>query len=233
VAVHVATLKLGYLQAILRRTKTVESRLYKTAQPPWDRAAVGERVYFKVGGGPFMARAVVDEVHQFDGLTPAKVRRLRRDWGPAVGGDDAYWASKADANYAVMLRLSHVEPMDVGPAYPKSAWRSWHVLDVAADPVRDVVLTAGAIANRYLSLAAGGGGVVLPVSPQARSARLTLVLPDGREQVTQLTRGSMLRWRGWGGYYRAHAVRPGDVVRLVHLGGRRYRVAFVRAHAAA
>jgi len=50
--IHVAILKPGYIQAILAGTKTIESRLTKTAQPPYGKVVTGERLYLKASGGP-------------------------------------------------------------------------------------------------------------------------------------------------------------------------------------
>ncbi|RME18863.1 MAG: hypothetical protein D6800_15035, partial [Candidatus Zixiibacteriota bacterium] len=54
-----------------------------------------------------------------------------------------------------------------------------------------------------------------------------LLMPDGQEVVTGFATGKpMLRWRGWGAYYLAHDMQPGDKVRIVSMGDCRYRVTF-------
>ncbi len=215
---HVAILKRPYLRMILDGRKTVESRLTKTVQPPFGSIAPGERIFLKVSAGPFMATALAGNIDQHDKLTPSDIDRLRMRYDHAVCGNEDYWQAKRDSRYAVFVELTAVEPIRVGPTYPKSM-RAWHVIDDQLNPVREVMLTAGAIRNRYLSLPS--------VSPAMREQDVILLMPDGQEVVTGFATGKpMLRWRGWGAYYRAHDMQPGDTVRIVSLGDGRYRVTF-------
>jgi hypothetical protein len=220
VSVHVAVLKRPYIVMVLAGQKTVESRLSKTACAPFGQVVAGERLFIKASGGPFMAMATAARVDTFEGLTPGRVDALRERYEPAVGGDDAYWHGKRSASFATMITLAQAEPMDVGPAFKPAYMKAWYVLDDAASPLREVTLTGGAIRNNYL---------VLPgVSATRRESGLTLVLPDGASVETGFAKGDMLRWRGWGAWYRAWDAQEGDVVRLVALGGGRYRVGFRR-----
>jgi hypothetical protein len=220
VAVHVAILKRPYVEDVLAGTKTVESRMMKVRCPPFGQVRVGERLYLKVSAGPFRAIARAAAVHDFSDLTPEDMRELEARFRPRVGGDDAYWQSKRSSRCATFIELDGVEPIDVGPAYTKSM-QAWHVLDGAADPIREVTLTAGAIRNRYVSLRGR--------SESLRRSGAVLCLPDGREIETGFYRGgSRLNWRGWQTYFERHAMRPGDAVRFLALGDRRYRVTFRR-----
>ena len=214
--VHVAILRRPYLDLILAGRKTVESRLTRTAMPPYRAIAPGERVFLKQSAGPFMATAVATHAEFHEGLTPAKVGALRRRLDTAVCGGDAYWHAKRQSRYATFVTLGAVEPIDVGPKYPKSM-KAWHVVDDRLSPLREFRVTAGALRNNYALLPG-------PLTPGMSG--FTLVLPDGRAVQTQFTRGQMIRWRGWGPYYRAHGVGPGDRVRFVALAPRRYRVTF-------
>ncbi|MEM9882154.1 MAG: hypothetical protein AAF800_04465 [Planctomycetota bacterium] len=220
-AVHVAILRAPYVAAILAGTKTVESRLTTTRRPPLDCLAVGERLYFKVSSGPFRATATVARVDQYADLDPRAVDALAKRYEPRVGGEPAYWRAKRGSSFAVFVHLADVEPIDVGPRYAVQHMRAWYVLDDAADPMREVTLTGGALRNHY---------VMLPnASPAMRRATLRLLLPDGRVVETGFYNdGPRLTWRGWGPYFDEHNLQPGDAVRLVALGGRRYRVTFVR-----
>jgi hypothetical protein len=212
--VHVAILRRPYLDLILAGRKTIESRLTQTAMPPFGAIVPGERVFLKVSAGPFMATALATHVECHDGLTPAKVDSLRRRLDTAVCGGHAYWHSKRFSRYATFVTLGEVEPIDVGPAYPKSM-KAWHVVDERLSPLREFKVTAGALRNNYALLPG-------PLSPGRPP--FTLVLPDGREVRTQIARGHMIRWRGWGQYYREHGVRVGDRVRFVNVAPRRLRV---------
>lgn len=218
--IHLAILKPGYIRDILAGTKTVESRLTKTMQPPHGKVAAGERLFLKASGGPFMATAVADRVETFADLSPADVRRLRKDLGKFIGGDDAYWQAKRESRFATLIWLDRIEPIDVGPAYKVAYMKAWYVLDEAVSPLREWALTDGAIRNRYASLP--------DASEKLKGAALTLELPDGQTVVTQLVKGRQLQWRGWGGVYDSADAQPGDAVRFVAVGPRRYRVSVVK-----
>lgn len=223
--IHVAILKLPYLRGILDGWKTIESRLYRVPQPPYRRIGVGERIFLKVSAGPWMATAVASQVDTFDGLTPPGVDALRREFGDRIGGDDEYWAWKRSSTVATLVHLADVEPLDVGPDYPRTQ-RAWHVLDDELSPLLEHELTAGALANRYAPAPhthrhrciSGGEG----------DAPFTLHLPDSTTITTPMGRGRMLAFRGWAKLYAAHALRPGDHIRYLREAPNTYRVSFVR-----
>ncbi|NBC10583.1 MAG: hypothetical protein GVY24_02460 [Planctomycetes bacterium] len=238
-ACHVAILKRPYARAILGGTKTVESRLTRTAMPPFGLIEPGQRIYIKVSAGRFVAVARAGEVASYEGLTPADIDKLRRRFQPSVGGDDAYWRMKRDSRFAVFVKLAEVEPIDVGPAYKPINMRAWHVLDDAADPIREATLTPGAIRNGYLTINLDitspypGVQTGVPASVGMPPQPFTLILPDQSEVRTDYARGHMLRFRGWRRLFREHRIKAGDVVRFVHRGGGRYRVSFRPAPASA
>ena len=214
--IHVAILKRPFLELILSGRKTVESRLMRVAQPPFGCVQPGELIFLKVSSGPYMATAIAGKIDQHRDLEPYDLLRLRVLHDRAICSTDAYWEQKKHSRYAVFIELTQVEPIEVGPKYNKSR-RAWHVLDDKHNPIMDVVLTAGAIRNRYLSLPG--------TSAKMRERKLTLLMPDGEEVTTGFASGKpMLKWRGWGDYYEAHNMKPGDGVRLVALGSGRYRV---------
>lgn len=220
--IHVAVLKPGYLRDILAGRKTVESRLTKTAQPPHGRVQPGERLFLKASAGPFMATAVAGEVLSFNDMRPVDVDRLRKRYGKPIAGDDAYWRSKRDSPFATLIELQEVEPIAVGPAYKVAYMKAWYVLDEALSPLCDWTITAGALRNRYACLP-------LPLVSKIRpGSRVVLTLPDGEAIETDLARGRMLRWRGWGQVYEQAGAKAGDVLRFVELGPGRYAVRVVR-----
>lgn len=221
-SIHIAILKREYLRMMLSGQKTVESRLAKVRCPPFGRVTPGERLFFKASGGPFMATAIAEAVHDYVDQTPEQIDELYEAWNPAVCGPRGYWQERRNRPFATMIRLRCVEPMDVGPKFAVQNMRAWYVLADDVNPLMDVKLKRGAIKNHYVSLA--------EASEALRSTTLTLELPDGHEIETDFADGGpMLRWRGWRRYFEAFAMRPGDVVRFVALGGRRYRVRFIRS----
>lgn len=219
-AVHVAILMPKYVGLILWGRKTVESRLYRTAMPPIGCAEAGERVYVKQSAGPFRAVATIANVDEHHELTPKMVAALAGLYNDRVCGDDTYWQSKRDSRCASFITLTDVQPIDIGPRYAKSM-RAWHMVDEKWDVVLDLPVKHGALRNNYL---------YVPKSSRLAQTdkSLRLVLPDGEAIDTDVTSRGHLRWRGWGRYYEAHKTRPGDRVRLVTEGDRRYRVQFLR-----
>lgn len=222
--IHVAILKREYLRLILSGQKTVERRLMKVRCPPFGVVKPGERLFFKVSGGPFMGTALAEEIRDYADQSPEQIDALCEQWNPAVCGPAEYWQERRDRLYATMIRLQRVEPLDVGPAFTKQNMRAWYVLEDAASPLMDVVLERGALKNHYVSLP--------KASDALRESGLTLILPDGETVETDFADGgAMLRWRGWRRYFAAFAMKRGDTVRFVALGSRRYRVLFLRENA--
>lgn len=218
--IHVAILKPNYIRDILAGHKTVESRLTKTMQPPHGKVAQGERLFLKASGGPFMATALAGQVLTFIDQCPRDIDHLRKRYGKDIGGDDAYWGLKRDSRFATLITLHEVEPITVGPKYKAAYMKAWYVLDDQLSPVRDWAITAGALRNHY---------AMLPGKIHATTGLpITLELPGGEVVQTQFASGRRLRWRGWGPTYAAAGVQPGDLLRYVAVGTRRYAVQFVR-----
>lgn len=213
---HVAILKPNYIRDILAGAKTIESRLTRTMQPPHGKVAAGERLFLKASGGPYLAMAVAARVETWLDATPADLGQIERKYRRQIGGDDAYWLAKRDSRFVTLIWLDQVEPIDVGPAYKVAYMKAWYLLDEARSPVRDYVLTDGAIRNRYACIPA--------VSEKRRDRPITLLLPDGQAVQTQLVKGRQVRWRGWGALYEQANAKPGDRVRFVAVGPGRYRV---------
>jgi len=210
--IHVAILKPAYIDAILAGTKTIESRLTKTAQPPYGSIQAGERLFLKVSGGRIMATALAGEVRFIEAHGPEDIDRVYRQFGKQIGGDKEYWESKRDSRYVTLVGLREVEPINVGPVYKTAYMKAWYVLDEKLSPVSDWVITAGAIRNQYAMLPLTRGSKMRP------GTRITLELPDGQSIGTDLASGGRLRWRSWGQVYDAAGARAGDVLRYVALG---------------
>ncbi|XAL99258.1 ASCH domain-containing protein [Phycisphaeraceae bacterium D3-23] len=227
---HVAILKPNYIREILAGRKTIESRLTKTRQPPHGRVAPGERLFLKASGGPFMAMAIAGEVLSWDNLSPTQYKQIEERYRVEIGGDDAYWEMKRDSRCATLIRLCQVEPIDVGPKYKIAYMKAWYVLDASLNPVRDRVLTEGAIRNRYASLPQAKGGQ-RQNQRAAVGRKITLELPGNERVETEFAQGRMLRWRGWGKLYDAADAKPGDLLRFVAVGPNAYRVSIHRTRA--
>lgn len=216
-AVHVAILKQSYIRAILSGRKTIESRLSKTARPPYRAVKAGQRIFFKASGRAFMATAVAGRTHYEQELTPQRVDALRARFGHRVCAEAAYWQSKRGCRFASLIELDAVEAIDVGPGYRKSPYRAWFVLADEANPLLESPVTAAGIRNSYVHVPGALGG----------NEDVVLALPDGRQVDTQVVRGRRFRWRGWSKYLAAAGAGAGDVVRFVRDDQGVYRVSFV------
>jgi hypothetical protein len=192
--------------------------LSRNAVPPYGQVASGERLFIKYAGGPFAATALAAAVDTYDNLTPKQVAQLRARYNHAVRGEGDYWQKKRQSRFATFIHLRDVEPLDIGPPYPKTAYRGWFVLDESKSPLWELTLTGGAIRNRYLRLP--------EATPALRRGTLTFELPDGETVTSSLRSGNMVRWRGWGRYYAQYNLSPGDRVRLLRLAPQRFRVSF-------
>lgn len=236
---HVAILLKRYIELILQGSKTIESRLTRTACAPYRRIEPGDRIYFKESSGPYRAMAVAGEVLFHEGLTPVAVEALRRRHNEAIRGDEGYWARKRHSRYATLIALRDVRAVATGPAIAPSRGIAWFVLGRgrrAVAPARDrvvrVTLTPGAIRNCYVRIPRGMGsariGGVLLNGGRPAGNPLELTLPDGRSIATEVLGSRLIRWRGWGAYFDAHGVQPGDEVLFVPRGQGRYGVGFVK-----
>lgn len=219
-AVHVAILKPIYIRQILSGRKTIESRMTRTQQAPYGQVNAGEHLFFKESGGEFRAMAHATMIETFSDPSPTQFAKIEQRLRPQVGGDDAYWKEKHASRFLTFVHLEHVEPIDVGPVYPKSAWKAWHVLEDQANPVRDIPLTEGAIRNHYVTIPGA--------SEHLRRASFHMLMPDGQCVETKLTGGTRMQWRGWASYFRAYQCQAGDCIRLVCIEPQRYRVHLIR-----
>ncbi len=220
-SVHIAILQKPYLNAVLAGRKTIESRLTKTMQPPHGMVQEGERIFFKLSGGPFKATARAGTVQYFDQLTPPRIDALRQRFNDAVCGTADYWRMKRSARFATFIELDELTPTEVGPRFTKSPYRAWFVLPDEADPVFEVTLTAGALRNGYV-----------PVAKRPAffgPGDFELLLPDGERVRTDLYQNQRIRWRGWRRQFELAGIGPGDKVRFVAMGEGRYRVTWMRA----
>ncbi|MBL8746895.1 MAG: ASCH domain-containing protein [Phycisphaerae bacterium] len=131
--IHVAVVHAPYVEAILSRRKTIESRLSRVRCDPFGTVYSGERVYFKARGGAVLATAIVAGVYSFQDLTARRVSKIRREFGGAIGAPPEYWESKSSARFATLMRLADVERVRFGPRFPVFYGRAWQRLPDSSD----------------------------------------------------------------------------------------------------
>lgn len=126
---HVAIVDPRYVGPILEGRKTIEARLTRSRREPWGSLRVGHTVYFKRRSGGYAAVAHAAEVVRYRMPLEITVERLREVYGARIGADAEYWSAKADARFAVLVRLTEVRAVEAGPSLvwvkpgDRSAWR--------------------------------------------------------------------------------------------------------------
>lgn len=140
---HVAIIRADLVREMLAGAKTIESRLSRARRAPFGCVQPGERIYFKITGGPFAATALVHRVDSFDNLEPADIRAIRRLYNPRIRGAHPYWHAKRLSRFASLFWLEQIQPISRGPSLeliphwqPRSAWctipESMHIHTIQA-----------------------------------------------------------------------------------------------------
>lgn len=110
---HLAIMRrsLGYLEKIVKGSKTIESRWYNSKKAPWDRIKKGETIYFKNSGCPVTVETKVNGVLQFSDLNPGKIREILDDYGSRLGIDDVngFFETVKDKKYCILVFLEQVQ----------------------------------------------------------------------------------------------------------------------------
>jgi ASC-1-like (ASCH) protein len=240
--IHVAVLMKRFLDLVLSGEKTVECRLTRDAREPYQCIEVGERIYFKQSGGPYRATAVAEHVVFESGLTPGRIRQLKRDYDDVLCGEPEFWRWKRNARFCTLIWLTAVEPTSSGPDLAPLQGRAWIVLrDEPAwrrvEPSSEcfaVPLTGGSVRNgsvlvrdvldRFPASALGG-------TTKRRAGRpITLMLHDGPTVQSDIVASRhILRTRVWKRWFADHGVRAGDRVVFTPVDRQTFFVGLARA----
>ncbi len=108
---HIAIMRKSWnlTEKILSCEKKIESRWYKHKRAPWDKVHAGDAVFFKEGRF-VTAKADVEKVLQFDGLTEAKVKELLDIYAKDDGiGDrkDYFFRFFKNKKYCILVFLKN------------------------------------------------------------------------------------------------------------------------------
>lgn len=124
---HLVILKKAYLDSILSGHKRAECRLSRTRRLPFGRVRKNDTLWLKQSGGPVRAIAQVSGVRFFHPLSTKTLKELQARYSQILQADPTFFAERADAQYATLIRLTqvtHIEPFRVN----KSDGRAWIVL---------------------------------------------------------------------------------------------------------
>jgi ASC-1-like (ASCH) protein len=140
---HLAVMRRGPLERLLTGEKRIESRLSRHRIVPHGRVSEGDRIFFKEGGGPVRATALVTSAHTFRLEGESDVEKLRALYDRWIRGDDAFWSEKRTARWATLMALGDVSPLPPLPV-PKTDRRPWVVFeekDGERDPILSLLLS--------------------------------------------------------------------------------------------
>lgn len=91
---------------IISGEKSIESRWYQTKRAPWDKASIGDTVFFKNTGESVIAKATVSEIMQFEIGSISDAVRIIEKYGKdicLVNQNPASWGKLP--KYCILLRL--------------------------------------------------------------------------------------------------------------------------------
>lgn len=124
--VHLAVLVEPYLQFILDRTKTVESRFSRRRCPPFGRVSEGDVILLKRAGGPVIGLCTVSDVWSYH-LDPRTLTQIRDRFGAAIQPQNGFWEDRREAAFATLMRIDGAQTLpDI--RVPKRDRRGWVVL---------------------------------------------------------------------------------------------------------
>jgi hypothetical protein len=124
--VHLAVLVEPYLQFVLDRTKTIESRFSRRRCPPFGRVSEGDVILLKRAGGPVIGLCTVSDVWSYQ-VEPGTLTEIRDRFGSAIQPQDGFWDDRREAAFATLMRVEGARTLpDI--RVPKRDRRGWVVL---------------------------------------------------------------------------------------------------------
>ena len=111
---HVAIMTPSWklIPKILSGEKLIESRWYQTRRTPWNKVAIGDRVFFKDSGKPITARAIVSRIWQFEIGTAKDAEKIVAEFGQRIciiNPDVKTWGKTP--KYCVLIELKDPKPI--------------------------------------------------------------------------------------------------------------------------
>ena len=104
IGIHVAIFAQPFLSLVLSGEKTIESRFSRNRCAPYGEIGDGDIILLKEVSGPIRGLALARQIWCYD-LGAEPLDRIRHRFGAGIGGDDNFWALRADALYATLIEL--------------------------------------------------------------------------------------------------------------------------------
>jgi len=113
VTIHIAILAKKYLNLILSKDKTIESRFSVTRRMPYNRVKHGDIVLLKETGGLILGMGFVSGVEFMDFRNDnVSLDRIKQQYANALQiDDDGYWDKYSKSSYGTLIHLDHVRPI--------------------------------------------------------------------------------------------------------------------------
>lgn len=126
-SVHLAVMQEPYLSFILSGQKTIESRFSINRIAPFNRVRKRDILLLKRSAGEIMGICEVNQVW-FYKLNPNSWTELVDRFSEGICPvDSSFWLSKSRADYATLMQVRHVKPIE-GVKFHKADRRGWVVL---------------------------------------------------------------------------------------------------------
>ena len=126
---HLAILRPYYLKLILSGVKKIECRLTRTAKPPFEVLAKGQRIYLKRSSGPVVGMALARRVISRRIRGEGDLEKIRAKYGLGICARGDFWRSMGKARYCMLVFLQDVQRLDEPFRINKKDMRGWVVLD--------------------------------------------------------------------------------------------------------
>jgi hypothetical protein len=126
VGLHLAILVEPYLQFVLDRSKTVESRFSRKRSAPFGKVSPGDVVLLKRSSGPLVGSCTVTAVWDYR-LTPTSWSEIKQRFGPAICPQGPFWEDRREASFATLMQITEARALPQ-LVLPKRDRRGWVVL---------------------------------------------------------------------------------------------------------
>jgi len=127
---HLAILTRPYLDKIIARKKTIESRFSKVRIPPFKVINSGDVLFLKESSGPIRAIALVSKVQFFGPLRSGEAESIMREYSLDLALEDSFKDIKRESRYVTLVHLGDVLPIQP-ISLTKTDRRPWIVLNYA------------------------------------------------------------------------------------------------------
>lgn len=125
---HLAILTEPYLERVLNRVKTIESRFSKPQTVPFRQVKRGDVIFLKQSAGPVRAIALVSDVQFYGPLQRGEPEKIMEKYSEGLALDESFKEAKRESRFGTLIFLNEVlatQPFRI----QKSDRRSWVVLD--------------------------------------------------------------------------------------------------------